>query len=1218
MKKDIKKILKEKIVVLDGAMGTTIQGFNLKEEDFRGELLKEFHKSQIGNNDVLSITRPDVIKEIHRKFFNAGSDIVETNTFNSNAISQADYGLENLVYKLNYEGAKIAREIADEITLIEPDKPRFVAGSIGPTNKTASMSPKVEDPAFRDVSFDDLVVAYKEQVNGLIDGGVDLLFIETIFDTLNARAALYASEEVFKEKSKCVPIIISGTLTQKSGRTLSGQSLRAFTKSLKSENVIGIGLNCSFGVEDLMTFISDIAKEESDLYISFYPNAGLPNIMGQYDEKPEFTASKIEELLKEGVLNMVGGCCGTTKEHIEAIAKVCEKYKPREIKQIENKTVYCGLEPLEVTKENNFINIGERTNVSGSAKFSRLIREKNYEEALKIARDQVDNGAQIIDINFDDGLLDSKKEMDYFLRLLASEPEIVSRPIMIDSSNFEVIEVGLKAIQGKPIVNSISLKNGEEEFLKHARMAKNFGAAIVVMAFDEKGQADTFERKIEICKRAYDLLIKKVDFKPEDIIFDPNILAVGTGIKEHNNYAVDYIKATKWIKKNLPYAKVSGGVSNLSFAFRGNNKIREAIHSVFLYHAINAGMDMGIVNPGMIMIYDEIEKELLTLVEDLILNRREDATERLLDRVSDFEASKENKAQKEADWRHENLEKRLEISLVKGITEFIEEDLNEALEKYENPLEIIERPLMDGMKTVGKLFEEGKMFLPQVVKSARVMKKSVSILMPHIEKGKSKNEKGRRNKILLATVKGDVHDIGKNIVGVVLACNDFEIIDLGVMVTCEEILDKAIKENVDIIGLSGLITPSLDEMIKVAAEMEKRGFKIPLLIGGATTSKMHTALKIDPVYSGPVVYGYDASKTVEICKDLLGNNREEFINELAKEYENKRQEYKVIERPMASLEEARKNPYKIDWNKEKIFKPNFIGIKNVSYSIKQLREYIDWTFFFIAWELKKTYPEIIKDKVYGEEAKKLFEDANKMLDLLEEKEIIECKGRIGIFPCNSEGDNIQIYDEANSKIESFNLFRQQRVKKSNEYLCLSDFIAPIESGKLDYIGGFLVTAGLGAQEFANEFKTKGDEYNAIMIKLICDRLAEAFSEKLHEDLRKLYWGYSKDENLSLEDILKGRYKGIRPAFGYPSLRDQKEIKKLFKLLDVENTIGVTLTESYMMNPVSSVCGLYFANAKSKYFDVNKIDKNQVKDYCNRSGEKIEEVEARLENILIYK
>lgn len=1211
------EILEKKIVVLDGAMGTSIQKYNLTEKDFRGELLKDFHKDQKGNNDILSLTKPEVIKEIHKSFLKAGADIIETNSFNSTSISQEDYGTENLVYDLNYNAAKIAREVADEFTKNNPNRPRFVAGSIGPTNKTASLSPHVENPGYRNVTFDSLVNAYKEQISALIYGGVDCLLIETVFDALNCRAAIVAANKVYEEKQVVLPIMISGTLTDKSGRTLSGQLLDAFAQSVRNENVISIGLNCSFGGADMIPFIKQLAHTE-DVYISCYPNAGLPNVLGEYDELPKMTAGYIRELALEKDVNIVGGCCGTTPDHIKAIAEAVEGLEPRKIPK-KKESIYCGLEIIRSNKENNFINIGERTNVAGSAKFARLIREKNYEEALSIAKEQVENGAQIIDINFDDGLLDSQKEMEYFLRLIAAEPDISSRPIMIDSSRWEVIETGLKSIQGKPIVNSISLKNGEEEFLSHAKIVKDFGAAVIVMAFDENGQADTYERKISICKRAYDLLVNKLNFPPEDIIFDPNILAIATGIEEHDNYAVDYINATKWIKENLPYAKVSGGVSNLSFSFRGNNTIREAMHSVFLYHAIEAGMDMGIVNPGMIQIYDDIPKDLLKLVEDVVLNKHKNSAEKLLEKADDYKQGNTKVQTNKNLWREKSLNEKLSYALVKGITEYLEEDLEEAVNAYPKPLSIIEGPLMDGMTKIGELFGDGKMFLPQVVKSARVMKKAVAYLLPYIEKDKAQGQAASAGKILLATVKGDVHDIGKNIVGVVLACNNFEIIDLGVMVPCEKIIETAIKENVDIIGVSGLITPSLDEMCHIAAEMEKRNMTIPLIIGGATTSKAHTALKIEPNYSGPVIYGYDASKTVEISKKLLGKNKKEYIKSIKKEYEEVRNTYNGYKSELVSLKEARENKFNINWNNREIPKPNFIGIKEVmNYTVSDLRPYIDWTFFFIAWEMKKLYPDILEDSAYGKEAKKIFNDANKMLDFIEENNIVDIKGVFGIFKANSNGDNIELYNKDKSLAATFNLFREQRKKNKGPYLCLSDFIAPKEINKDDYLGGFIVTTGLKADEYVKKLESEGDSYNAIMLKLVYDRLAEAFAEKLHEDIRKNYWGYAKDENLSMKEIFKASYRGIRPAFGYPSLIDQSQMKILFNLLNGEKVTGVKLTESYMMDPVSSVCGLYFASEDSRYFNSNFIDKDQAEDYANRCGLSLEQLEKALPNILSYK
>lgn len=1221
MNKKFLEELSKKILVLDGAMGTSIQEFKLSEEEFKGEGCSCGCQNQKGNNDLLSITKPEVISKIHMDYLEAGADIIETNTFNSNRISQADYSLESKVYELNFKGAKLAREAADYYTKLNPSKPRFVAGSMGPTTRIASLSPKVENPGFRNVTFDELVLAYEEQVEGLIDGGVDLLLIETIVDTLNARAALFAAENAFEKKNVKLPIMISGTITDKSGRTLSGQTMEAFSNSMKNDNVISIGLNCAFGAKDLIPFIKWISNHDNR-FISFYPNAGLPNSLGEYDELPEETASYVRTLALEGHLNIVGGCCGTTPPHIKAMAKAVEGVKPRVIPEIQIETIYCGLEPLKINKSNNFVNIGERTNVSGSLKFARLIREKKYEEALSVAKEQVENGAQIIDVNFDDGLLDAKVEMDLFLKLLASEPEISKVPVMIDSSKFEVLEIGLKAIQGKAVVNSISLKNGEEEFIKYAKLIKKYGAGVVVMAFDEKGQADTFERKKTICNRAYRILVDIVNFAAEDIIFDPNILAIATGIEEHNNYAVDYINAVKWIKENLPYAKVSGGVSNLSFSFRGNNAIREAMHSVFLYHAINVGMDMGIVNPGMIQIYDEIDKELLERIEDVVLNKREDAAERLLELAESYKNVEGTVIQNKLVWREEDCRERLRHAIVKGITEYIDEDVEEARGHYERALEIIEGPLMDGMKVVGQLFGEGKMFLPQVVKSARVMKKAVAYLLPFIENEKKGGESSSAGKVVFATVKGDVHDIGKNIVGVVLACNNFQVVDLGVMVTCEEILRRAKEENADIVALSGLITPSLDEMSYVAEEMERLGFNIPLMVGGATTSKVHTSIKIQPKYSGGVVHSIDASKAVEVAKNLMNKEKkDEFIEQINEEYRITREQYLSADRKMTSLENARENSYKIEWKNEKIIKPNFIGRKIFNnYPISELRKYIDWSFFFIAWDMGKTYPEILDDPKYKDEAKKILDDANKMLDLIEKEGILNANGVIGLFPSASIGDDIVIYSDENKKDEicKFNTLRQQEVKKDGVYFSLSDFIAPKDSNVDDYIGGFIVTSGLGANEYAEKLKENGDDYGAIMVKILADRLAESFAEVLHLEVRNNYWGYSKDEDKNLKDIFRGSYRGIRPAFGYPSLRDHSEKVKLFKLLNGEENTGVELTESFMMTPVASVCGLYFGSDKAKYFDIHRIDKEQAINYSERKDSNLEATEKLLSNILAYK
>lgn len=1216
MKGNFDENLKKRILILDGAMGTSIQKYKLSEEEFRGGC--SCHGNQKGNNDLLNLTHKDVISDIHKSYLEAGADIIETNTFNANRISQADYSLGNKAYEMNFQGAVIARAAADKYTAKNPDKPRFVAGSIGPTNKTASLSPDIENPATRNISFDELFSAYKEQVTGLVDGGVDIIFIETIFDGLNAKAALMAADEVLNEKNIALPVMISATIAGKSGRILSGQTLEAFAESIKNPRVISIGLNCSFGARDLSHFVKKLSRTQS-LYISFHPNAGLPNSLGGYDEKPGETAACVKELAEEGHVNIVGGCCGTTPLHIKAIAEAVKDIRPREISVIQRETIYCGLEQTKVNTESNFINVGERTNVAGSAKFARLIREKNYEEALQIAKHQVENGAQIIDINFDDALLDAEYEMDNFLKLIASEPEISKVPVMIDSSKFEVLETGLKALQGKPIVNSISLKAGEEEFIKRADIIKKFGAGAVVMAFDEKGQADSYERKIQICKRSYDILVNKVKFPPENIVFDPNILAIATGIEEHNNYAVDYIKAVKWIKENLPYAKVSGGVSNLSFSFRGNNPIREAMHSVFLYHAIKAGMDMGIVNPGMIQIYDEIEPELREKAEAVVLNKSNNAAEELLELAEKYKQNGREQQLNKSAWREENVFERLKHALIKGITDYIDEDIEEARKIYPKALNIIDGPLMDGMKTVGELFGEGKMFLPQVVKSARVMKKAVSVLMPYIEEEKA-GDSTSAGKVVFATVKGDVHDIGKNIVSAVLACNNFEVTDLGVMVETDTILEAAKREKADIIALSGLITPSLEEMCNVAGELEKQGFDIPLMVGGATTSKLHTALKIAPNYSKGVVHTTDASKAVEAAKKLADKTlREKYIKEVNAEYEALRETYEKHSRKLVALEEARRNKFIINWEKAKIITPEFTGIKEISnFQISELRKYIDWTFFFAAWDMKAAYPKILEDPKYGEEAKKLLEDANKMLDLLESKNILAAKAVFGIFPANSVGDDVEIYSDSSRKklLTTFNMLRQQETNRDNVYRCLADYVAPKESGIDDYIGAFIATAGIGAKEYSDKLKAQGNEYGAIMVKLLADRLAEAFAELLHLKIRKQYWGYAKDENISITEIFQAKYRGIRPAIGYPSLRDHSEKAKLFSLLKGSESTSVTLTEgSYMMEPAASVCGLYFGAEEAKYFDIYKIDREQLEDFAKRSGKELEQLEKNLSSIL---
>ncbi|MDQ3021108.1 MAG: methionine synthase [Bacteroidota bacterium] len=1218
---NIKQILKDRILVLDGAMGTMIQRYTLEEEDFRGEKFKDHDHSLKGNNDLLSITRPDIIKEIHSKYFEAGADIAETNTFSSTKIAQADYKLEHIVYELNFQAAKIAKEVAEEFTKKEPGKPRFVAGSMGPTNRTASLSPDVNDPGYRAVTFDQLVDAYYEQAKGLVDGGVDILLVETIFDTLNAKAALFAIQKFFYETGKNLPVMVSGTITDASGRTLSGQTVEAFLYSVTHLDLLSIGFNCALGAKQLRPHISTLA-EKSELLVSAHPNAGLPNEFGEYDETPESTANQIEEFLREELLNIVGGCCGTTPEHIKAIADVAKKYKPRVPPKVERMPRYSGLEPLSVFKGSNFVNVGERTNVTGSAKFKKLIKEENYEDALAIARHQVEGGAQMIDVNMDEGMLDSEEVMTKFLHLIASEPDISKLPIMIDSSKWSVIEEGLKCVQGKSIVNSISLKEGEEKFRESARKVKMYGASVIVMAFDEKGQADTYEKKIAICKRAYDILTKEVGFQPEDIIFDPNILTVATGMEEHNNYAVDYLNATKWIKENLPGAQVSGGVSNISFSFRGNDRVREAIHSAFLYHAIKAGMDMGIVNPGMLELYEEIPKDLLERVEDVLLNRRSDSTERLVE-YAETVKNKGKEQVRDDSWRQKDVKERLSHSLVKGIVEYIDEDTEEARKLYDKPIHVIEGPLMDGMNVVGDLFGEGKMFLPQVVKSARVMKKAVAYLLPFIEANKEEGARAK-GKILMATVKGDVHDIGKNIVGVVLGCNNYEVIDLGVMVACEKILETARQENVDIIGLSGLITPSLDEMVHVAKEMEREGFDIPLLIGGATTSKVHTAVKIEEHYKrGQTIHVLDASKSVPVVGNLLGDNKDKFSADIKSEYVKLRDHHlkNRVQKPYLTYEDAKKNKLKIDFKEEEIYKPNFTGVKIFeNYSLKEIAEYIDWAPFFRTWELAGKYPDILKDKVVGETATNLFNDANTLLKKIIEEKWLTAKAVIGLWNANAVGDDIEVYrDEKRTEvIKVFKNLRQQGQKSTNiPNISLSDFVAPKETGLNDYIGGFAVTSGIGIEKWLKKFEAEHDDYNKIMLQALADRLAEAFAELMHKKVRTEFWGYSKCEKLSNDDLVKEKYQGIRPAPGYPACPDHTEKTTLFEILDAEKNTGIKLTESLAMYPASSVSGLYFAHPKSKYFGLGKIGKDQVEDYAQRKGMSRKDAERWLSPILNY-
>ncbi|MFN8354841.1 MAG: methionine synthase [Spirosomataceae bacterium] len=1402
---NIRDILNERILVLDGAMGTMIQRYQLTDADYRGERFSDWPHPLKGNNDLLSITQPHIIKEIHARYFEAGADIAETNTFSGTWVAMADYGMEELVYELNYQSARIAREVADEFTAREPHKPRFVAGSMGPTTKLSSMSPDVNNPGFRAITFDELVGAFSEQIKGLVDGGVDCLLVETITDTLNAKAALFAIDQHIKTlksdphrtptrwEQSGFGIMVSGTITDASGRTLSGQTTEAFLTSISHLPLLSVGLNCALGA-DLMRPYVQIMANKSPFFVSAHPNAGLPNEMGEYDQTPAEMAAIIEGFLKDNFINIVGGCCGTTPQHIQAIAELTAKHKPRQLPHFEPVQKLSGLEPLSITKETNFVNIGERCNVTGSKKFARLIRENKYDEALSIAREQVENGAQVLDINMDEGMIDGAAAMTTFLNLIAAEPDIARVPIMIDSSKWEVIEAGLKCVQGKAIVNSISLKEGEEKFKESAELIKRYGAATVVMAFDETGQADSYQRRIEICERAYRILVNEVGFPAEDIIFDPNILTVATGIEEHNNYAVDFINATRWIKQNLPFAKVSGGVSNISFSFRGNEPVREAMHSAFLYHAIKAGMDMGIVNAGQLTVYDDIPKDFLELVEDVLLNRRADSTERLVTFAETVKSKGGEKTVEEQNtWRQLPVKERLTHSLVKGIADFIDEDVEECRHHYERPIEVIEGPLMDGMNVVGDLFGEGKMFLPQVVKSARVMKKAVAYLLPFISpptpnggdsllkdeaywqkadpftygllkeysqrmrnqptkaeevlwevlKGKQlEGYKFRRQhivgqyiadficlkenliieidgsihqlpenkisdaertdwlnsegykvirftndevinnlpyvldcileaikqappsgaggavgRILLATVKGDVHDIGKNIVGVVLGCNNYEIIDLGVMVPCEKILETARVMNVDMIGLSGLITPSLDEMVHVAKEMERQGFKIPLLIGGATTSRIHTAVKIDPHYSGPVIHVLDASRSVPVAGRLSQSTESQaaVLAEIKADYAKLREEHarRKQDKNLLTIEEARQNKVAIDWSAFEATKPQFLGTRVFEeYDLAQIAAYIDWTPFFQTWQLHGKYPAIFDDAIVGAEAQKLFDDANNLLlDIINNKSL-KAKAVVGFFPANSIEDDIVLHDfeeivreipcerhgshhHIEYKLSRFapanqsagdlimdtqtvlHHLRQQNQKAQGlPNYCLSDFIAPLDSNKTDYIGGFAVTAGIGIEALLEQYEKDHDDYSSIMVKAIADRLAEAFAELMHERVRKEFWGYAAAEHLNNEQLIKEDYQGIRPAPGYPACPDHTEKTTLWQLLQPDQ-IGIHLTESFAMYPASSVSGWYFSHPESKYFTTGKISKDQVASYAQRKGMSVEDVERWLQSVLAY-
>jgi 5-methyltetrahydrofolate--homocysteine methyltransferase len=1207
LKQNISDIIQQKILILDGAMGTMIQKHKLQEKDYRGERFKDHPMLQKGNNDLLSITRPEIIKTIHREYLEAGADIITTNTFNSNKISMSDYGMESHVYNLNLQSARIAYEAITEFEKSQEPQEHFVAGTIGPTNRTASMSSDVNDPGARAVTFDQLVEAYSEQTRGLIDGGVQLLLVETIFDVLNCKAALFAIDSVFKEKAIRLPVMVSGTITDASGRTLTGQTLEAFMVSVSHFPLFSIGLNCALGAEQLRPFVEELSSK-TGFNVSVHPNAGLPNQFGEYDQSASFMASIAEDFMKEGWINIIGGCCGTTPAHIREIAEVSKKYRPRIKPEVKKYTRLSGLEVLTITPETIFVNVGERTNVSGSIKFARLIREEKYDEALAIARSQVEGGAQVIDICMDEAMLDSEKAMVKFVNLIMAEPDISKLPLMIDSSRWSVIESALKCIQGKSVVNSISLKEGEDTFLEHARLVRKYGAAAVIMLFDEEGQADTLERRISVAERCYRLLVDKLDYPPEDIIFDPNVLAVATGIEEHNNYAVNFIQATEWIKNNLPYAKVSGGISNLSFSFRGTDKVREAIHSVFLYHAIKAGLDMGIVNPGMLQVYTEIEPALLQLTEDVVLNRRKDSTERLV-KFAEGIKNEGKKEEKEDAWRLLPVIDRIKHSLIRGLDEYIEQDVEEARPLFGRSIELIEGPLMGGMNEVGDLFGSGKMFLPQVVKSARVMKKAVSRLAPYIELESLGEEKKIAGKILLATVKGDVHDIGKNIVGVVLSCNNYEIIDLGVMVPAEKIIDTAVRENVDIIGLSGLITPSLEEMVHVAAEMERRKISLPLLIGGATTSEIHAAVKVAPAYSNVVIHVKDASKAAGVLSSLLQKDNVAYISEIRNKYKRMRENHssRQIEKNLLSLADARKNGYNTDWQNFKILEPVKPGLHVLNtIDLNELTEYIDWTFFFFSWKLSGKYPAIFSDPVKGEEAKKLFDDAQKYLRIVIEQKILEAKAVFGLYPAVSEGDDVKVFSDK-SKKELLTVFRflrnQEKKDKGIPNLSLSDYIAPESSGLTDYIGTFVVTAPIDNEVF-NKFKE--DDYATIMIRILSDRLAEAAAEWLHEKIRTEYWGYAHQEKLPIEDLLKLKYKGIRPAPGYPACPDHTEKRLLFDLLSAEKHIGAELTENYAMVPPASVSGYFFSHPGSTYFNIGTINKDQLKDYATRKNMTIEE------------
>lgn len=1220
--KQLHKALQERIVILDGGMGTMIQNQKLDEQAFRGDRFADYDREVQGNNDLLNLTQPALLRNIHAEYLDAGADIIETNTFNSTRVSQADYGLEDIAKELNVAAAKLARQVADEFTAKNPDKPRFVAGAVGPTSRTASLSPDVNNPGFRNVDFQTLVDNYYESVEGLVEGGCDIILIETIFDTLNAKAAIYATQQYFEDSGTELPIMISGTITDASGRTLSGQTTEAFWNSVAHSRPISVGLNCALGADALRPYVQELSAK-ANTYVSAHPNAGLPNELGEYDQTPEEMADIIEGFARDGFLNIIGGCCGSRPEHIEAVAKAVSKYPPRKIPARTEALRLSGLEPFTGDENSLFINVGERTNVTGSKRFLRLIKEEQYEEALSVARDQVENGAQIIDINMDEGMLDSRDVMVTFLNLVGSEPDICRVPIMIDSSKWEVIEAGLRCIQGKAVVNSISLKEGEEEFIKRARDCMRYGAAVVVMAFDEQGQADTYERKTQICKRSYDVLMS-IGFNPGDIIFDPNIFAIATGIEEHNNYAVDFINATRWIRKNLPHASISGGVSNVSFSFRGNDVVREAIHSVFLYHAIKAGMSMGIVNPGQLIIYDEIEPELKGLVEDVVLNRREDSTDRLLEIAERYKGKGGKTQEEDLAWREWPVTKRLEHSLVKGITNFIIEDAEECRQNAERPIHVIEGPLMDGMNVVGDLFSDGKMFLPQVVKSARVMKQAVAHLIPFIEAEKSEDQQAK-GKILMATVKGDVHDIGKNIVGVVLQCNNYEVIDLGVMVPCDKILAAAKEHNVDIIGLSGLITPSLDEMVHVAREMQRLDFHLPLMIGGATTSKAHTAVKIEPHYKNDIaLYVSDASRCVNVASKLLSKSgKPELVSAAREEYDaiRERRKKRGDRTKLVSLEQARARAPEINFENYVPPKPAFTGTRVFhEYDLNELVPYIDWTPFFVSWDIAGKYPQVFDDPKRGEAARNLFEDAQIILRKIVDEKRVSASGIIGFWPAHRRGDDLVVYtDETRTEtLTTLHHLRQQDEKAPGKpMMTLSDFVAEEHSEHCDYVGGFAVTTGIGAEEMSLEYKDANDDYNAIMVKALTDRLAEAFAERLHERVRTEFWSYDAGEKLDSEDLIKERYRGIRPAPGYPACPDHTEKATLFNLLDATANTGIELTEHFAMFPTAAVSGWYFSHPESKFFAVGKIGVDQVEDYAERKGMTKAEAERWLAPSLAY-